>query len=90
MQLSELIGKEVINVYDGARLGVVGESDLVVDITTGQIESIILPNRGGVLGFWTDRQSLVIPWPAIKKIGTEVIIVDLDQSHPKFGRHINY
>lgn len=89
MRLSELVGKEVINVYDGARLGVVGESDVVIDVSTGHIESFILPNRGGLLGFWVDKQNLVIPWQAIKKIGSEVIIVDLDQGHPNFHRH-NY
>lgn len=87
MRLSELVGKEVINIYDGARLGVVGESDVVIDVRTGQIESIILPNRGGLLGFWVDKQNLVIPWQSIKKIGTEVIIVELDQGHPNFRRH---
>ncbi|MFZ3171282.1 MAG: YlmC/YmxH family sporulation protein [Carboxydocellales bacterium] len=87
MRLSELVGKEVINIYDGARLGVVGESDVIIDVSTGQIESFILPNKGGVLGFWVDKQNLVIPWLAIKKIGSEVIIVEMDQGHPNFNRH---
>jgi YlmC/YmxH family sporulation protein len=87
MRLSELVGKEVINIYDGARLGVVGESDVIIDVSTGQIESFILPDKGGVLGFWVDKQNLVIPWLAIKKIGSEVIIVEMDQGHPNFNRH---
>jgi YlmC/YmxH family sporulation protein len=87
MRLSELVGKEVINIYDGGRLGVVGESDLAVDIRTGQVESLLLPNRNGLLGFWVDKQSMVIPWTAIKKIGTEVIIVELDQGYPSLNRY---
>lgn len=87
MRLSELVGKEVINVCDGARLGVIGESDVIIDLGTGQIESVILPNRGGLFGFWVEKQSLVIPWQAIKKIGSEVIIVDLDQGHLNFRQH---
>lgn len=87
MRLSDLSGKEVINVYDGARLGVIGDADLVVDINTGEIHSIIMPQRNGAFSFWMDRQHLIIPWAAVKKIGNEVIIVDLDPSVPNFRRY---
>lgn len=78
MRLSDLLGKEVINLLDGSRLGVVADSDLVIDNASGQIESIILPNRGGLKGFLGDRQELVIPWEAVRRIGSEVIIVELE------------
>ncbi len=81
MRLNELIGKEMVNIYDGMRMGTVAESDMLVDQETGQIVSIILPNKGNALNFWVDRQKLVIPWEAIKKIGREVIVVDLDNTH---------
>ena len=87
MRLSELSGKEVINIYDGARLGVIGDADMVVDINTGELQSIILPQRSGAFSFWMDRQHLIIPWAAVKKIGNEVIIVDLDPSVPNFNRY---
>lgn len=81
MRLYELTGKEMVNIYDGMRMGTVGESDMLVDSETGQIISIILPNRGNVLNFWADRQKMVIPWEAVKKVGREVIVVDLDANH---------
>jgi YlmC/YmxH family sporulation protein len=81
MKLNELIGKEIVNIYDGMRMGTVGESDMLVDEESGDIISIILPNRGNALNFWADRQKLVIPWEAVKKIGREVIVVDLDATH---------
>jgi YlmC/YmxH family sporulation protein len=81
LRLNELIGKEMVNIYDGMRIGTVGESDMVVDPETGQIISIILPNKGNVINFWTDRQKMVIPWDAVKKIGREVIVVELDHTH---------
>ncbi|HHW42708.1 YlmC/YmxH family sporulation protein [Desulfofundulus thermobenzoicus] len=87
MRLGELAGKEIVNFYDGARLGVVGDSDVAIDAETGQVHSIILPRRGGPISFWFDRQQLVIPWEAVRKIGAEVIIVDLDQTHLNFHRH---
>ena len=30
------MGKEIVNIYNGARLGVVGESDLAIDLETGK------------------------------------------------------
>ncbi|MDD3853057.1 MAG: YlmC/YmxH family sporulation protein [Syntrophomonadaceae bacterium] len=81
MRLNELNGKEMVNIYDGMRMGTVGESDMLVNGETGDIVSIILPNRGNAFTFWADRQKLVIPWEAVKKIGREVIVVDLDQTH---------
>lgn len=81
MRLNDLVGKEMVNIFDGMRMGTVGESDMVVDQESGQIVSIILPNRGNMLNFWADRQKLVIPWESVKKIGREVIVVDIDHTH---------
>jgi len=80
MLLSDLAGKEIINLYDGAKLGLVGDADLAIS-ASGAIEAIILTSRSGFANFWgnneRDRDVLVIPWEAIKKIGSEVIIVDM-------------
>ncbi|MGE5415338.1 MAG: YlmC/YmxH family sporulation protein [Acidobacteriota bacterium] len=81
MLLSELIGKEIININDGIKLGVVGDSDLIINPENGEIESIIMPNRGNFVNLWIDRQRMVVPWDAVRKIGREVIVVDLDQTH---------
>ncbi|MDD2497072.1 MAG: YlmC/YmxH family sporulation protein [Desulfitobacteriaceae bacterium] len=83
MRLSELIGKKIINVYDGGILGTVGDSDLVIDPFSGEIESIILPNKSNLINVWFQKQQLVIPWSSVKKVGSEVIVVDLDESHGK-------
>jgi len=84
---SELVGKEIVNTYDGTRLGTVGDSDLIIDTESGEIDSIILPNKGNLINFWVDRQHLIIPWETVKKIGNEVIIVDLDETHPRLRRY---
>ncbi|MCR4440912.1 MAG: YlmC/YmxH family sporulation protein [Peptococcaceae bacterium] len=86
MRLSELIGKDIVNIQNGSRLGTVADSDLVIQAETGEIESIILPSRGGLLNLW-DRSNLAIPWSAVRKIGSEVIIVDLDDSHMRYKRY---
>jgi YlmC/YmxH family sporulation protein len=88
MRLGELAGKEIININDGARLGVIGETDLAIDDETGQIMSIILPRRGNILSMFAEKQELIIPWDSIKKIGFEVIIVELDQTIPRYGKYL--
>ncbi len=87
MRLNELVGKEIVNIFDGMRMGTVGESDMLVNQETGDIVSIILPNRGNAFTFWADRQKLVIPWQAVMKIGREVIVVDLDNTHMRMKNH---
>jgi len=86
LRLNDLLGKEIINIYDGARLGVVGNSDVTIDTETGQVEAIILPPKKNFINLWFDRRELVIPWDAVKKIGKEVIIVELDKTYRSISR----
>lgn len=86
VRLSELIGKDIVNIQNGSRLGTVADSDLVIEAETGEIDAIILPSKGGILNLW-DRNNLTIPWNAVRKIGAEVIIVDLDDSHVQYKRY---
>lgn len=88
VRLSDLIGKDIVNIQNGSRLGMVADSDLVIQAETGEIESIILPSRNGLLNLW-DKNNLNIPWSSVRKIGSEVIIVELDDSHMRF-RKFNY
>lgn len=75
MRLSELGTKEIINLYNGERLGTLGEAELVLDEETGDIEEIIVPARAGL--FRSQRET-VIPWSVIRRIGPEVIIVEVE------------
>ncbi|MGI5839601.1 MAG: YlmC/YmxH family sporulation protein [bacterium] len=80
MRLSEMEGKEIINIYDGEKLGTVGDSDLSFAAETGEIAAIILPERGGLLGrFFSEPREITVPWSAVRKIGPEVIIVELNE-----------
>jgi len=88
MLLSDLAGKEIINLYDGAKLGLVGDADLAIS-PAGSIEAIILTSRGGFTGFLgeRDRDILVIPWQTVKKVGSEVIIVDLHNKSERVRKY---
>ncbi|MBS4022402.1 MAG: YlmC/YmxH family sporulation protein [Dethiobacter sp.] len=77
MEMSRLSRKEIINIYDGARLGYVGESDLVIDSESGIIKAIIIVQKGLGMKMGRSSRELVIPWDSVKKIGEEVLIVDL-------------
>ena len=78
MRLSELVGKRIVNIYDGGVLGTVGDSDLMVDPETGVISAIILPSRQGLRSWRTDKRQFIVPWDAVRKIGSEVIVVAID------------
>lgn len=73
MRYSDLAGKEIIDIDEGARIGVISETDLVIDCDKGRVRSIIIPTRGR---FW-GRREIIIPWAGIKKIGVDLIIVDM-------------
>lgn len=78
MRLSEMEGKEIININDGEKLGTVGDSDLSFAAETGEIAAIILPERSGLFSrFFPERREIIVPWSAVRKIGPEVIIVEL-------------
>lgn len=85
MRLSNLSGKEVINLGDGARLGTIEECELTFDYKSGQINTIVLPKRSGIFNFFSDSQTSTIPWQAIKRIGDEIIIVDINNGYDRYA-----
>ena len=75
MRLSELAGKRILNLYDGEIIGSAGESDLLIDPKNGAISEILIPPDRGMSGC---GRGLSIPWAAVKKVGAEVIVIDLE------------
>jgi YlmC/YmxH family sporulation protein len=73
---ADLRQKEVINIADGKRLGFL--LDLEINLEDGKIEALIIPAGGKILGFFGKDTEIVIPWEKIKKIGEEIILVELD------------
>ncbi len=72
---SELRSKEVINIVDGKRLGLI--SDVEIDLENGRLVAIIVPGEGGIFRFLGGRNDLVIAWNEIVKIGIDVILVEI-------------
>jgi YlmC/YmxH family sporulation protein len=73
----DLKQKEVINISDGKRLGFV--SDVEIDLETGRVDAIVIPSGGRFLGLIGRDNEFIIPWEKIKKIGEDIILVDLDE-----------
>ncbi len=73
---SVLRQKEVINIVDGARLGFI--CDLVLDVCTGRICAIVVPGPSKFSFFFKGERDQVIPWKNIRKIGENVILVEMD------------
>ncbi|MBT2755964.1 YlmC/YmxH family sporulation protein [Mesobacillus foraminis] len=78
MRLSDLGGKEIVDVKKAERLGVLGQTDLEINERTGQVEALVIPS---VKWFGLKRQGgeLRVPWRHIKKIGTDMVIIDIPE-----------
>ncbi len=72
---SELKCREVVNLMDGARLGHI--CDLELDLCTGQLTAIMVPNECRCFGLIKSRDNTIIPFPCIKKFGEDVILVEI-------------
>lgn len=71
--------KQVVNLCDGKCLGII--SDIDIDPCDGRILAIVVPNNCGILGIFGNQSDYVIPWYRIKKIGDDVIMVDISDNN---------
>ncbi len=70
--------KEVINICDAKRLGCVCDVD--IDFCTGTVNAIVVPGCGGngfFPCFFRGNGDIVIPWENIRRIGEEIILVEI-------------
>jgi YlmC/YmxH family sporulation protein len=75
MRLRDIGGKEIINVSLGVKLGVLGQTDLEINETTGQIEAFIVPTYKW-FGLKKEEEETMIRWKDIKVIGEDMIVVE--------------
>ncbi|MBA4536240.1 YlmC/YmxH family sporulation protein [Bacillus aquiflavi] len=78
MKLSELSGKEIVDVKRAERLGMLGQTDLEINANTGEIQALLIPT-GKWFGFRKQQgEEIRVPWKHIKKIGSDMIIIDMN------------
>ena len=84
LRFSALRCREVINLCDGCRLGYV--SDLDLDPECGRVQAIRVPIRGRFFGLLTSPGFYVIPWSCVRRLGEDLILVDVCLSEVRRGR----
>ena len=70
MRLSELQQKEIINISNGKRIGII--IDVVVD-TNGNIQKLVLEEKRGRK---FSKEEFEILWSQIVKVGDDIILID--------------
>lgn len=76
MTLHELSEKDVIQIKTGENLGRI--DDVIFDEGTARLQSVVLRGRSHLFGLMGYDEDLIIPWEALKTIGTDVIMVDAE------------
>ena len=84
MRVTQLQCKEVICVADGQRLGFV--ADVEVEVPDGKVVAIVVPGPCHFLGLFGRKDDFVIPWRCIRKIGPDIILVDINPNDCLFPR----
>ena len=75
MLLSDLQNKTLINIMDGKNIGNI--VDIKMDEKTGNIISLIIEENRKGFSFSSKSSSSEIRWENIKKIGEDVILVNI-------------
>ncbi|WP_078554822.1 YlmC/YmxH family sporulation protein [Bacillus alkalicellulosilyticus] len=73
LKISELQAKDIVNIENGKRLGHLGDID--INLSSGQIDALIINGTGKMMSFFSKEDELVIPWANIEKIGSDCILV---------------
>ena len=76
VRIYELRQKEIINVRDGTRFGFI--ADVEIDKKDGSLKNMIVPGPARVFGMFGRDTEFCIPWKAIKQIGDDIILVDVN------------
>jgi YlmC/YmxH family sporulation protein len=61
MRLSEMSGKEIVDVKRAERLGILGHTDLEINENTGEIRSLIIPSLKW-FGLKKEGSDIRVPW----------------------------
>ena len=74
MKLSDLQEKDIININDGRKIGKIIDAE--VDMM-GKINYLVVDEKKGLKLFLSNNNDVNITFDKIKKIGSDVILVDL-------------
>lgn len=76
MRISDFQNKDVVNMKNGNRLGNI--IDIDIDMINGNINKVIIYNKKSIFSVFK-QEELEISWSSIKKVGDDVILIDLNE-----------
>ena len=74
MKLSDLQEKDIVNIKDGRVLGRIVDAEID---DTGKINYLVIDEKKGFRTIFSTNSDVNITFDKIKRIGTDVILVDL-------------
>ncbi len=74
MKLSDLQEKDIINIKDGKKIGKIIDAEID---NNGKILYLIIEEKNGFKGLFSMKGNINITFMQIKKIGTDVILIEL-------------
>ena len=74
MRLSDLQNKTIINLSDGKNIGNIIDLEINED---GSTVGLVVEKHRFILSSLTNKKELLIKWDQIKKIGEDVILVNI-------------
>ena len=85
VRFSQLQCKEVICLGDGRRLGFI--EDVEIELPEGRVCAIIVPGPCKVFGIAGRKDDYVIPWRCVRRIGPDIVLVDVNCEECLVPRH---
>lgn len=74
MRLSDLQGKDIVNIQDGTKIGSI--IDVIID-NKGNMQAMIVQKSKIFTNLFSSKDEIEIKWEQIKKIGEDVILVNV-------------
>ena len=87
VKFTDLQCKEVICISDGRRLGFV--SDVQIEIPEGNICALVVPGPSKHMGLVGCKDDYIIPWNCIRRIGPDIVLVEVKCDECRVPRHRN-
>ena len=83
-RIADLRQKEVINICDGMRMGLV--CDVILNTGTGNVLALVVPGPFRFFGLFGRDDDFIIPWECIRKIGDDIILIEVPGEHRRERR----
>ena len=79
VSIGELRCKEIVNIRDGLRLGLV--ADVLLEAPGGRVIALVAPGKRRFFGLLGREDDYVLPWECIRRIGDDIILIDVEGAY---------